>query len=75
MPWLDKLWHKNPLVGVFSGLFSKQTVSPVLKFALNRIEERKKERHDHPEKKGEERDFLARFLDIKDNSSSSIPDS
>ena len=69
MPWLDKLLHKNPLVG----LFSKQRVSPVLKFALERIAERKKERQDHPEKIGQERDFLGRFLDIKD-SNPSIPD-
>jgi hypothetical protein len=75
MPWLDKLLHKNPLVAFFSGLFSKKKVSPVLEFALKRIEERKKERRDHPEKKGQERDFLARFLDIKDSQSSSIPDS
>ncbi|KAJ5601139.1 pisatin demethylase [Penicillium lagena] len=52
-----------------------QKVSPVLEFALKRIEERKKERRDHPEKKGQERDFLARFLDIKDSHPSNIPDS
>lgn len=74
MPWLDKLLHKNPIVAFFSGLYSKQRVSPVLEFALERIEERKKERHNHPEKKGQERDFLAQFLNIKD-SHSSIPDS
>lgn len=74
MPWLDKLLHKNPLVGFFSGLFSKPRVSPVLEFALQRIEKRKKERHDDSDKKGQERDFLTRFLDIQD-SHESIPDS
>jgi hypothetical protein len=69
MPWLDKLLHKNPILA----LFSKQRASPVLKFALERIAERKKQRQDHPEKKGQERDFLARFLDIKD-SNPRIPD-
>lgn len=70
MPWLDKVLHKNPLLA----LLSKQRASPVLKFALERIAEREKERHDHPERKGHERDFLARFLDIKDNNPD-IPDS
>lgn len=74
MPWLDKLLHKNPVVSFFSGHFSKKQVSPVLKFALERIEERKRERHDHPERKGQERDFLGRFLDIKNNNPT-IPDS
>lgn len=69
MPWLDKLLHKNPLVG----FFSKQRMSPVLKFALERIAQRTKERQDRPEKKGQERDFLSRFLDIKDTNSN-IPD-
>lgn len=64
MPWLDKLLHKNPLIGLFS---KQKNVSPVLKFALERIDERKSERQKHPEKKGQERDFLARFLDVKDN--------
>lgn len=73
MPWLDQVLHKNPVVGFFSGLFAKKKVSPVLEFALQRIEERKRERRDHPETKGQQRDFLARFLDIKD-SNSSIPD-
>lgn len=74
MPWLDNLLHKNPVVAFFSGLFSKPTVSPVLKFALDRISARKQERRDHPEKKGQERDFLSRFLDIQDGNSN-IPDS
>ncbi|PGH08723.1 hypothetical protein AJ79_05914 [Helicocarpus griseus UAMH5409] len=69
MPWLDKLLHKNPLVGIFA----KQRASPVLKFALERIAERKKERQGHPEKRGQQRDFLARFLDIKEGNPS-IPD-
>jgi hypothetical protein len=64
MPWLDKLLHKNPLVGFFS---KQKASSPVLKFALERIAERKKERQDHPEKRGQERDFLSRFLDIKED--------
>lgn len=71
MPWLDNVLHKNPVVGFFS---KQKVVSPVLKFALERIEERKKERQDHPEKKGQQRDFLARFLDIQE-SNTSIPDS
>lgn len=74
MPWIDKLLHKNPLVTFLAGLFTKQKVSPVLQFALERIEERKKERHSHPERKGQARDFLGQFLDIKDGNSS-IPDS
>lgn len=74
MPWLDKLLHKNPLVGYFSCLISKQRVSAALEFALERIEERKKERHDHPETKGQKLDFLAHFMDIKD-SHPGIPDS
>ncbi|KAF9884957.1 hypothetical protein FE257_000867 [Aspergillus nanangensis] len=67
MPWLDKLWHKNPLVGFLSGLLSKQRVSPVLNFALQRIEERTKERRDQPSITDSRRDFLTRFLDIKDS--------
>lgn len=66
MPWLDRFLHKNTVIAYFSGIFSKQKVSPVLKFALDRIEERKKARHDHPEIKGHGRDFLSRFLDIQD---------
>ncbi|KAJ6122548.1 pisatin demethylase, partial [Penicillium capsulatum] len=73
MPWLDKLFHKNPLLGFLSGLVIKKKVSPVLEFALDRISERKKERRDHPEKTGHKRDFLARFLDIQ-ASNSNIPD-
>lgn len=69
MPWLDKLLHKNPIVGFFS---KQKKVSPVLKFALDLIDERKKERQD-PEKQGQGRDFLDQFLDIKD-SNPSIPD-
>lgn len=74
MPWLDKALHKSPLVAFFSGLFSKPAMSPVLKFALERIAERKKEFHDHPEKKGQGRDFLTQFLHIK-KSHPNIPDS
>lgn len=73
MPWLDKLFHKNAIISFLSGLFSTPTVSPVLKFALDQIANRKIERHDHPEKKSERRDFMARFLDIKD-ANPDIPD-
>ena len=73
-PWLDKLLHKNPSASFLSGLFSKPSVSPVLGFALKRIAERENERHDQPEKKFQEPDFLSRFLDVKD-SNPSIPDS
>ena len=74
MPWLDKFLHKNPLIAFVSGIFSKKAVSPVLAFALKRIEERKKERCEQPEKKDMRRDFLARFLDIQE-SRPDIPDS
>lgn len=74
MPWLDKLLHNNPVIGFLSGFFSKPRVSPVLRFALEQIEDRKKERRNHPEKKGQGRDFLTRFLDIQDGNPS-IPDS
>lgn len=74
MPWLDKVLHKNPVVSFFSSLLAEKKVSPVLGFALERIEGRKKERLENPEKKGQERDFLSRFLDIKD-SNPNIPDS
>lgn len=73
MPWLDKLLHKNPLIAFLSGLFSKPAISPVMKFALERIEERKIEFHNHPEKRSEGRDFLTRFLNIQD-SHPNIPD-
>lgn len=73
MPWLDKLLHKNFLVGYISGLFSKQKVSPVLRFALDRIADRKMARNNHPGTKGQDRDFLSRFLDIQD-SRPDIPD-
>ncbi|PLB36518.1 cytochrome P450 [Aspergillus candidus] len=73
MPWLDKILHKNPLIAFLSGLFSKPTMSPVMKFALERIEERKREFREHPEKRGEGRDFLTRFLNIQD-SHPNIPD-
>lgn len=66
MPWLDKLFHKNAFVSYFKSLVSTPTVSPVLKFALDQIANRKAERINEPEKKGLRRDFLARFLDIKD---------
>lgn len=72
MPWLDKVLHKNPLVAFFSGFFSKPAMSPILRFALERIAERKKEFHDHPEKRGQGRDFLTHFLNIRD-SYSNIP--
>lgn len=74
MPWLDKVLHKNPVVSFVSGLLAEKKVSPVLEFALERIEERKKERHENSEQKGQGRDFLSRFLDIKD-SNPNIPDS
>ncbi|KAE8420434.1 pisatin demethylase [Aspergillus pseudocaelatus] len=74
MPWLDKLLHKNPAVGLFARFGSKPRVSPVLQFALERIAERKRQRLDHPERKGQEPDFLGRFLDIQNNHSD-IPDS
>ena len=74
MPWLDKLLHKNPIFGFLSRFVSRARVSPVLEFALERISERKRKHHDHPERKGQERDFLDRFLDVQ-NSHSSIPDS
>lgn len=73
MPWLDKVLHKNPLVAFFSGVFSKPAMSPVLKFALERIAERKKEFHDHPEKKAQGRDFLTQFLQTQE-SNAEIPD-
>lgn len=74
MPWLDKFLHKNPLIALVSGIFSKKSVSPVLAFALERIEERRIERREQPEKKVMRRDFLARFLDIQENRPD-IPDS
>lgn len=74
MPWLDKVLHKNPLVAILSGLFSKPAMSPVLEFALERIAERKREFRDHPEKTGQGRDFLTQFLYIKENHPD-IPDS
>lgn len=74
MPWLDKVLHKNHLVAILSGLFSKPAMSPVLIFALERIAERKREFHDHPEKQDQGRDFLTQFLRIKE-SHPNIPDS
>jgi hypothetical protein len=46
----------------------------VLKFAMDRIRVREEERRDDPERKGHERDFLGRFLDIRDKDPN-IPDS
>ncbi|KAJ5082506.1 pisatin demethylase [Penicillium argentinense] len=66
LPWLDKLFHKNSLITFLSGLWWKQKISPVLRFTLDQIEERKRARQGNPEKKGQERDFLSRFLDIQD---------
>ena len=74
MPWLDKVLHKNPLVAMLSELILKPAMSPVLKFAVERIAERKKDFHDHPEKKSQGRDFLTQFLHIKE-SHPDIPDS
>lgn len=54
MPWLDKVLHKNPLVAMLSELILKPAMSPVLKFAVERIAERKKDFHDHPEKRPRE---------------------
>lgn len=73
MPWLDSLLHKNPVISFFKRLFATPTVSPVLKFALDGIAERKKKRQENPEKNDSSRDFLARFLDIKD-AQPGIPD-
>ncbi|KAJ5116813.1 pisatin demethylase [Penicillium angulare] len=73
MPWLDSVLHKNPVTSYLKSLISSPTVSPVLKFALDRIAERKKQRQENPEKSDTNRDFLARFLDIKD-AQPDIPD-
>lgn len=74
MPWLDKMLHKNPLIGFIAGLVSTPKVSPVLKFALEQIANRKSERLREQEKNEQRRDFLSRFLDIKDVNPD-IPDS
>ncbi|KAJ5245807.1 pisatin demethylase [Penicillium chermesinum] len=73
VPWLDRLLHKNGLMSYLKGLFSTSTVSPVLEFALDQIATRKAERLHHPETKATRRDFLARFLDIKE-ANPNIPD-
>ncbi|KAL4897955.1 pisatin demethylase [Aspergillus ambiguus] len=73
MPWLDKLFHKNPVIGFISRLFWKPRMSSILRFSLDQIQSRKKELQDHPEKRDQRRDFLTRFLNIQANSPN-IPD-
>ena len=70
MPWLDQILHKNRIWA----LFSKARASYVLKFAMDRIRAREEVRGADPERKGHERDFLGRFLDIRDKDPN-IPDS
>ncbi|KAE8141298.1 pisatin demethylase [Aspergillus pseudotamarii] len=65
MPWLDRLLHRNPLVDLFTRFVSKPSVSPVLEFSLKRIAEQKSQRHDHPERTGQEPDFLVMYHLLK----------
>ncbi|KAJ6034669.1 pisatin demethylase [Penicillium canescens] len=71
---LGFLEREEDVDGILETIEGRFCVSPVLKFALKRIAERENERHDQPEKRFQEQDFLSRFLDTKD-SNPSIPDS
>lgn len=69
MPWLDRIFDKNPILT----LFRQAGTSLILKFSLERIRAREKEREGDPERVGHEKDLLGRFMDIQANDPS-IPD-
>jgi cytochrome P450 len=73
VPWLDKLWHKNPYIATWK----RQTGSPILKVVSEKINQRqqsiqadlktgKREQINH-------RDFLSRFMEIQSTNTSAPP--
>ncbi|KAF4547698.1 Cytochrome P450-like protein 6 [Elsinoe fawcettii] len=60
MPWLDKVFLKNPIRMLLDRLGYLSTTSPIAAFAIQRMTERNgKQRADHDARS---RDFLSRFL-------------
>ncbi|KAN0067476.1 Cytochrome P450 [Elaphomyces granulatus] len=72
IPWVDKLWNKNHIVS----MFKPQTSSPILKVVADRTSERQQKAAFDTTKETKElnkKDFLSRFLEIRETNSSVPP--
>ena len=74
MPWVDKVWVKNPYVRHFL----PEKSSPVVAFALARAQERASIKGSDAEKAAasgyNSRDFMSRFLEARAKDPSKIPE-
>jgi cytochrome P450 len=74
MPWMDRIWAKNPLV---HSLFPPKG-SPVVAFAVARGRERREVSKEAKEDGGEaynSRDFMSRFIEARAKDPANIPES